>query len=126
MTVFDKSWVAAANEVLAGHDTGAVPGFRVVLELRMDRAVRTCWVVGEHGTLRFGSEPVEPVDIVAHVPYDMARDAFAHTDQAHFMNELLGSGRLWIDGDFAKARFFYTGLVRNATPEIIERLRAIA
>lgn len=126
MAVFDSSWVARANTVLAAHSTGVVPEFRAVLRLRFDRPdVPDCWIVAEHGGQRFSSTPVEPADIVVTMPFEQARAAFAHDDQNDFVNRAFRSGDLWIEGDFAKARFFAAGLVRNATPGLVRALRAI-
>jgi hypothetical protein len=125
MTIFDARWVEAANKVLAGHRTGAVPQFRVVLKLQFGDAAGGCWIVGENGTLRFSSTPVEPEDIVATVPFALAGEAFRHDEQDVFINQVLGTPAVRIDGDFAKARFFLTGLVRDAAPETVLALRAI-
>ncbi|MFC4118923.1 hypothetical protein [Nonomuraea zeae] len=125
MTIFDERWVEAANKVLTGHRTGAVPQFRVVLSLRFADAAGGCWVVGENGTLRFSSTPVEPADIVATMPVALAREAFADGGQDAFITKVLSTPEVRIDGDFAKARFFLAGLVRNATPQTVHALRAI-
>ena len=126
MAVFDRQWVASANHVLRNHRTGAVREFAVTLHLAFDDPAHPdCGVAALAGRQQFLPHVGRQADVVARVPYDLAARAFEHDDQTLFMNEVLSSGALWLEGDMAKARFFLRGLVRNATPETVQALRGI-
>lgn len=126
MATFDWRWVEAANRALRGHRTGAVPEFSVALQLAFDDPAHPdCWVVAAAGRQRFLADHGRPADVVARLPYEQAAQAFAHDDQTVFMNEVMATGDLWLEGDFAKARFFLGGLVRNAPPSLVRTLRSI-
>ena len=124
MAVFDADWIDAANQVLAGHQTGAVPEFSVAVQLIFDEPEHDdCWLVASGGGQSFATSYPSPPDIVARLPFAVAATAFDNDDQSVFMNTLLGSGSLWLEGDFAKAQFFLGGLIRNGSPETIQALR---
>jgi hypothetical protein len=126
MAIFDTGWVEAANGILAGHQTGAVPEFSVAVQIVFDEAeYDDCWLMASGGGQQFAKSYSPPSDVVARVPYAVAATAFDNDDQTVFMNSLLGSGSLWLEGDFAKAQFFMAGLIRNASPEIIQALRGL-
>ena len=126
MAVYDPAWVEAANQVLRHHRTGAVPEFAVTLHLAFDDPAHPdCGVAALAGRQQFLPHVGRRADVVARVPYDLATRAFENDDQTLFMNEVLSSGALWLEGDMAKARFFLRGLVRNASPETVRALRGI-
>jgi hypothetical protein len=126
VAVYDPAWVEAANQVLRHHRTGAVPEFAVTLHLAFDDPAHPdVGLAALAGREQFLPSVGRRADVVARVPYDLAAQAFAHDDQTVFVNEVLSSGALWLEGDMAKARFFLRGLVRNASPATVRALREI-
>ena len=83
-----------------------------------------CISIAREGGLRFSTSE-RTVDCSASADGAILERAFDYADQAGFMDLLLSHGNLHISGDMAKAKFFSRGLVRNASPDLIRRLRAL-
>lgn len=125
MATFDSAWVARANSLLSDHRTGAVPEFSVTLAVESSTVpLPRVYLVARAGGLRFSTSE-RTVDCFASADGAILEHAFDHADQAGFMELLLSRGNLRISGDMAKAKFFSRGLVRNASPELVRRLRAL-
>lgn len=123
--LFDTEWIQAANQILGGYQTGAVPEFRVVLQVESDDGdLGPVWIVAEQGSLSFSATPMA-ADCVARATSSVVKTAFDDDDQSVFIERVLSDGSLEIDGDLAKARFFYRGLVPSASPEQVQSLRSL-
>lgn len=124
--MFSPKWIEQANELLRGHETGAVGEFSATLEV-VGTEPNACqfWMIAQQGGITFSAEAPERIDCSIRGAGSLLKGIFSKESQEEYLNAAIYPSGIEIGGDMAKIKFFSGGLIRGASSELIAKLRAL-